>query len=282
MLGMTMGVVGSVRNGAGAADPAVLPFSAAAAAANNDSSSGEQHPLATVRDWAQRAAARIENDVADYSAILLKREAEGGTLGEPQRLLLKIRHQPFSVYVYFYEPEDRCGDEAVYVDGRHEGNLLAHTTGTMGAMLGTLSLKPDGLVAMEGQRHPLTDIGILNLTQRIAQAAENGLSDARCQVDIMPGQQVDDRNCRCIQIRNPADRERYMYSQWRVYIDDQWDLPIRFEAYDWPAQPGAEPLLAEQYTYSRFEWNNDFTDADFDIRNPRYGYAEGQRQEAIG
>lgn len=273
---MTMGIVSGTRAGADAAELSVLPVSAEAA--NRGSPASPQHSLADVLDWAQRAVDHIEREVADYSAILLKCEAEGGALGEPQRLLVKVRHQPFSVYVYFYDPSDRRGDEAIYVEGRDDGNLLAHTTGIMGTMLGTLSLKPDGLVAMEGQRHPLTDIGILHLSRRIAQAAEHGLSDTRCQVAIMRGQTVGDRSCRCIQVCNPDDRQRYLFSRWRVYVDDEWDLPLRFEAYDWPAEADAEPPLAEQYTYTRLTLNIGLTDTDFDVRNPRYGYAEGREQ----
>jgi hypothetical protein len=49
-------------------------------------------------------------------------------------------------------------------------------------------------------------------------------------------------------------------------------VPIRYEAYDWPTQPGATPQLIEQYTYLQLKLNNGFTDADFDIRNPQYGF----------
>jgi hypothetical protein len=69
-----------------------------------------------------------------------------------------------------------------------------------------------------------------------------------------------------------------LFSQWRVYIDDELDLPIRFEAYDWPVEADADPPLAEQYTYTRLRLNNSFTDTDFDVRNPRYGYAEGRKR----
>jgi hypothetical protein len=61
-------------------------------------------------------------------------------------------------------------------------------------------------------------------------------------------------------------------------IDGELDLPIRFEAYDWPTEPEAEPPLAEQYTYTKLKLNNGFSDTDFDVRNPRYGYSEGRQQ----
>lgn len=238
--------------------------------------SRDKHPLQSVLTWARGAAAKIEKEVPDYSAILLKREAIDGCLGDPQRILLKVRHQPFSVYVYCYDPADRRGEEAIYVAGRNDGHLLGHTTGITGALLGTMSLKPDGSIAMDGQRHPLTEIGILNLCRRIAQVAEKGVNHPQCQVEMSPGQKIGDRGCRCIQIRNPADRQQFLFSQLRLYVDDELDLPIRFEAYDWPDQPGGDPPLAEQYTYAKLKLGAGLTDLDFDVSNPRYGYAEGR------
>jgi len=280
MLGVwiAVGGVGEPRGVTNAAELPAMPVSTRTVTSSSGGPTDEQHPLLAVHRWANQAAARIEKEVQDYSAILLKRESDGGVLGDPQRLLVKVRHQPFSVYVYFYDPSDRRGDEAIYVAGSNDGNLLAHTTGITGMLLGTLSLQPDGLVAMEGQRHPLTEMGILNLSRRIAQAAEKGIQDVPCQVDITHGQKVGDRTCRCIHVRNPDDRQRFLFSQWRVYIDDELDLPIRFEAYDWPVEADADPPLAEQYTYTRLRLNNSFTDTDFDVRNPRYGYAEGRKR----
>jgi len=236
----------------------------------------KEHPLQAVLDWSQRTTARIESQVQDYSAVFLKREAADGELGDRQRMLLKVRHKPLSIYVYFFAPADRSGEEAIYVEGRNGGNLLAHTTGITGALLGTLSLAPDGIIAMDGQHRPLTEIGILNLCRRLTQVAEKGAQNAQVRVEISRDKKVDGRACRCIQITNPDDRKQFRFSQVRWYIDEQLDLPVRFEAYDWPAEPGADPPLNEEYTYTRVKLNNGFNDQDFDVKNPRYGYAEGR------
>jgi hypothetical protein len=58
----------------------------------------------------------------------------------------------------------------------------------------------------------------------------------------------------------------------RIYVDDELQLPIRFEAYDWPTQQGAEPQLIEEYTYMNLKVNQGFTDADFDVHNPAYAF----------
>ena len=58
----------------------------------------------------------------------------------------------------------------------------------------------------------------------------------------------------------------------RIYLDDQLNLPIRYEAYDWPDQPGDKPVLLEEYTYVNLKINQGLTDADFDVHNPQYGF----------
>jgi hypothetical protein len=281
VLGVCAALCGFDRTGpyACAAEAPPAPSASDSTAVSSTSSvRREKHALQPVLAWAKGAAARLEKEVPDYSAILLKRESLDGVLGDPQRILLKVRHQPFSVYVYCYDPADRRGEEAIYVAGRNDGNLLGHTTGITGALLGTMSLKPDGAIAMDGQRHPLTEIGILNLCRRIAEAAEKGVNFPQCKVETTHDQKIGDRGCRCIQIRNPEDRQQFLFSQLRIYVDDELDLPIRFEGYDWPVEPQGDPPLAEQYTYAKLKLSPGLTDTDFDVRNPRYGYAEGRQK----
>ncbi len=261
--------------------PAAEPPPASAGAAEHSDQkkpdAAAEQTMQAVLDWAQRTTTKIETEIHDYSAVFQKREAEDGVLGDPHRMVLKVRHKPLSIYAYFYSPADRRGEEAIYVAGQNGGNLLGHTTGITGALMGTLSLAPEGLIAMEGQHRPLTEIGILNLCRRISQAAEKGVKHGQCRVEVSREKKVDGRACRCLQITNPDDREQFRFSQIRLYIDEQLDLPVRFEAYDWPAAPGEEPLLFEEYTYAKLKLNPGLADQDFDIRNPSYGYVEGRQ-----
>ena len=55
-------------------------------------------------------------------------------------------------------------------------------------------------------------------------------------------------------------------------MDDELQLPIRYASYDWPAAPGQEPPLLEEYTYLNMKVNVGLTDADFDRGNKDYGF----------
>jgi hypothetical protein len=49
-------------------------------------------------------------------------------------------------------------------------------------------------------------------------------------------------------------------------------LPVRFEAYGWPASPGGKPPLVEEVNFRNVEINRGYTDEDFDPSNPNYAF----------
>jgi hypothetical protein len=229
------------------------------------------HPLAPVIQWAHAAHKRMEM-VADYSCTFVKRERIGDELTEHQYLAIKLRHKPFSVYVNFLAPASVKGQEAIYVEGQNDGHLLAHSTGLKDTLIGTLKLKPDGMLAMKGNRHPITEMGLLNLTGKIAKVCEQSVPFNESQVTYLPGAKVNGRVCTCIQILNPTPRTELHHHLRRIFVDDELQIPIRFETYGWPAKPGEEPPLEEEYTYLNLKFNHGFTDHEFDVKNPSYRF----------
>jgi len=230
------------------------------------------HALAPALETLRKAEAHLENNVRDYSAVLVRRERTGAKLGPRQSLRIKIRHKPFSVYVCALEPESQKGDEAIYVEGENEGKLLGHTTGVMGKMLGTLRLDPQGTLAMQNQRYPITEMGVLNFCRRLIRTLEEDLNYEECEVKLLPGQKVNERACTAVEIIHPVRREHFRFHLARVLVDDELKTPIRHESYDWPQKPGAEPEIIEEYTYTDIKLNPGLTDGDFDPRNPEYGF----------
>ena len=136
---------------------------AAAAAPALGPGQANEHPLMPVLRWAYAGMGNIEK-IQDYSATVAKRERIGGKLLDYQYMFIKLRQKPFSVYMCFLGPADLKGQEVIYVEGQNNGNMWAHGVGIQNTMFGTVSLKPDGPVAMKNQRYPLTELGILNMT----------------------------------------------------------------------------------------------------------------------
>ena len=231
-----------------------------------------QHPLEPALELAQRGLTQLRANVKDYSCTMVKRERIDGKLGEHQYIFAKIRHEPFSVYLYFLAPDDVKGQEVIYVDGRNDGNMLAHAGSGVRAMVGTVSLKPDGALAMQGNRYAVTEIGVENLAKRLVEVAEHDKQFGECEVNFFPNAKVNGRICTCVQVVHPVPRRNFRFHLARVFIDDELLIPVRYEAYDWPHEQGGQPVLMEEYTYMNVKTNNGFTDADIDPNNAAYKF----------
>ena len=145
-----------------------------------------EHPLMPALRWAKEGLVGIEK-IPDYTATLIKRERIGNTMGEEQYLAIKVRHRPFSVYLNFLAPASVKGRECVFIEGANNGKMWAHGTGMQKKMFGTVSLLPEGSFAMQGQRYPLTQIGILNLTKRLVEVAGEDVKYGECEVKFFKG-----------------------------------------------------------------------------------------------
>jgi hypothetical protein len=232
----------------------------------------QEHPLAPALRLAQQGLTNIDESLRDYSCTLVKREFIDGALSEPAYIFTKVRHEPFSVYMYFLGPQDVKGRECIYVADQNEGQLIAHEGGGVIGRLGTFHLDPQGRLAMRGQRYPITEVGIRNLTSRLIEVAEHDMQYGECEVKFFKGAKIDGRSATCIQATHPTPRKEFRFHMARIYVDDELQIPIRYEAYQWPTSPGGKPVLDEEYTYINMKINNGFTDADFDESNQNYQF----------
>ena len=240
--------------------PAATPFA------------GGDHPLKPALELAEKGLAGIQAKVEDYSATVVKRERIDGKLGEHEYMFAKIRQKPFSVYLTFLGPDSVKGQEVIYVDGRNDGNMLAHAGSGVRALVGTVSLKPQSMLAMSGQRYPITELGVENLTNRLVEVARHDSQFADCEVNFYPNAKVNGRVCTCVQVTHPQPKKNFRFHLARVFIDDELTIPIRYESYDWPLEAGGQPQLMEEYTYMNMKINNGFTDADFDPKHSAYKF----------
>jgi hypothetical protein len=226
-----------------------------------------EHPLAPVLRWAKEGLPAIEA-LNDYSATLVRRERVRGKLSGYEYLAIKIRHHPFSVYALFQAPASVKGQEVIYIAGQNEGNMWAHKA----RMAVTMSIHPEGIVAMSGRNYPLTEIGLVNLVRRLAEVGQEDVNYDGCEVKYFTQAKVSQRPCTVIQVVHPARRDVFRFHLARVFVDDELKVPIRYEAYDWPREPGGQPELLEEYTYLDLKLNNGFTDEEFSTQNPEYHF----------
>lgn len=217
------------------------------------------------------ALARLE-EIPDYTYRLRKQERVGGELLEPQTLITKIRHKPFSVYVRFTAPESVEGKEAIYVEGKNDGKLIGHGVGFQ-RLFGTQKLDPTGSIAMMGNRNPITDSGMKNLLLKLKTTLTNPQSISAYEFTLLDGTEpVDKRPCICAEMRNPRPTKDNLYARSKIYFDEEWRLPVRFQRWYWSSPTGGKELLVEDYTYEQVKFDCRLTDKDFDPENPEYDF----------
>lgn len=262
-----------------AAQPAAAPTNNAASAAPAPAAPVDQiaqaspdasNPMAPVINL-NLDALKVMEGVKDYSCVFIKRERVNGKLTDYNHIYMKLRHEPFSVYMKFLKPSGVEGREVIYVAGKNDGKMLAHSTGLQ-KLVGTLSLDPNGPYAMDGNAYPITAAGFKNLLERMLPAAERDGKQAReIEVQILTGAKVDGRPCTCAQVIRNVRRPETLYIS-RCYYDDELKQPVRTELYDWPTRAGGQPELVGEYTYTQLKFNLGFTDYDFDVKNKHYDF----------
>lgn len=210
--------------------------------------------------------------ISDYTYHLRKHERVGDDLQEPQFLLTKIRHQPFSVYLKFTNPANVQGKEAIYIEGQNDGKLIGHGVGFQ-KIFGTQKLDPKSALAMMGNRNPITDAGMKNILLKLKQnLARPEVTTAYQFVKLDDETLVDKRPCFCLEIRNSKPQRENLYARSRIAFDREWGLPVRFQRWYYSQPSGGKELLVEDYTYEQVKFNCGLTDKDFDPENPEYGF----------
>jgi Protein of unknown function (DUF1571) len=208
--------------------------------------------------------------VEDYTCTLYKRERISGRMTPLHIMSLKARTKPQSIYLKFQQPAQ--GREAIYIAGRHGSKVLAHDVGLNKILAGTLALEPTSSRAMEDCRHPITEAGIGPLLHTLAKRWAVELDPDETKVSFRDDLLIGPRRVTMIESAHPTRRPDFLHYMVRVYIDQELGLPIRFEAFDWPRHPGAEPELTEEYSYIHLKLNVGLGDIDFDVTNSTYSF----------
>ncbi len=241
------------------------------------------HPLDPALQMARKSLDHIRQNIADYTAVVIKRERVNGTLGEHEFMFTKVRNRkhengivkvPFSVYLNFLKPATVKGREVIFVEGSNNGNITAHEGGMRGRFLPTMNLDPHGMLAMQGQRYPITDFGFENLVVKLIEKGERDRQQSECKVEFLTGAKVGSSDCTVLVVTHPVARPHFDFHKAQIFIDDKLNIPVRYAAYSWPAdgrEAGDNDLL-EEYTYQNIKINVGLTNADFDPKNSSYNF----------
>jgi hypothetical protein len=208
-------------------------------------------------------AQKAYQNVRDYTCLLVKRERMNGKLPPNNVIDMKVRTQPFSVYLHWREPRSEAGQEVCYVAGQNGGKMRVHPKGILGSVSGFISLDPNDPRARQTSRRSITEAGIGNMIERFARAWENERRlPQETQVQVAD-YEYNRRRCTRVEIVHPNNNGHFLYYRDVIYFDKETHLPIRLEFYDWPLQANDPGQLVEIYSFANMRINVGLTDDVF-------------------
>lgn len=237
------------------------------------------YSLKIALDIARKSRERYREQNSDYISRLYRAERHGDELvGSTVQVKIRDRDEeaeiPFSVYLRYIEPEAIAGREVIYVENANDGNLIAHKEGALN--LFRLHLKPDSMLAMAGNKYPITMIGLENMLTQMIERGERELKHGECEVDIHPGHAVGEgeskRVCTLINIWHREKKPEFDFCLLQIYVDEELLIPIRYAAYTWPEEGTENYVLQEEYSYFDLQLNVGHSDAVFDPDNEAYDF----------
>ena len=235
-----------------------------------------EHPLAPLVAWANEGIQTFNSKIKDYSYVMIKRERIDGQLQDTSTIFMKVREQPFSIYIKYLKPEKKAGVEALYRKGYHNDQLLGHDVGIK-ALAGSLWLDPNGRMAMAGQKYPITTGGIPNLVKKMLESVSLDMKNDPQGKEtfvkfVEDGGNIDGRPCIRIDFLHPVQRPYFRFHRAEVYLDKEWGIPVRYAAWTWPTTKGGKLVLDEEFTFTKLKFNCGFTDWDFNEKNKEYKF----------
>lgn len=227
----------------------------------------ETHPFLPAMKMAAEAYEAVSR-LEGYEATFIKNELIGRQMLSSQ-CTVKVRHNPFSVYMKYVTPHE--GREVIYVDGQNNGNMLAHETG-FASLIGTVTVAPTDRRALDENRYPITSFGMKNMAHGVLVALLGDKTGEGGTVNLFPKAKIGDVACRAIEMSYAKPAPGRMFQSCRLYLEATTSLPIRIQNYTFPQRRNEAPQLVEDYFYTAVKTNVALVAQDFDVNNPRYNY----------
>jgi hypothetical protein len=201
--------------------------------------------------------------VRDYECRSVKHERVNGTLLPESVMVMKVRTQPFSVYLRCESPETDRGMEVCYVEGRNQGMMRVHPPGIQG-VLGFWSVDTHDPRVFAKNRHCITEAGLGNLLESTARYWEMERRINQTLVHICD-EELAGRQCTRIETIRPDHTAGAFYGYRCVlWLDKETHLPAGAETYDWPRSGSPEGgELLESYRFLELRCNIGLDDDTF-------------------
>lgn len=226
----------------------------------------EDAPLELLRIAREQCAEKITG----YRCVLVKQERLDGVLGKVQRVELRYRVEPHSVYMRWIENAGKAR-RAVYVRGRHanargEEVALIEPAGCIARLFVSCArVAVNGADARAASRHTLDHVGFVGTFSSLERVHALAMSREELELDFVGMGTIDGRPTYVLSRYLPyGDRDPgvgYPNAHLVLHLDQEWLLPVGIYTY---ADEKARVLLGS-YTMTEVEVNPEWREGAFEF-----------------
>lgn len=233
--------------------------------------SEEQHPIQPLLDMAEQRLVEFNAEVRTYQCIVHRKERVNGRLMARQAAVLRVRQNPFAVYLKVIGGE-ADGREAIYNPRRYGDQVIVKNGGRQFSFV-TIGLDPRSPLIMAETNYRVQDWGLAQGLQTVLNILKEEKKYSDVKVEYFEGAKADGRPAFGARITHPTYRQGMRFYQALVLIDEEMRLPVFYQAVSWPRPPSNRPLLIEEFSFTRWKFNIALDERYFWHKNPNYGFS---------
>ena len=246
--------------------------------------------MADVIARARAVRQAMSESLNDYTATFIKQERQSsGLLSEVTAMQMKVQTRfrdgvdsladsgevdlaPMRVFLRFTSPVSQAGRKVIWGQDLYDGKMAVHEVGML-LGLKTIWLDPNGMIAMQGQKHPISEIGMVKLVEKLIERGQQDLDTPGMEITLSEDHDFGGIKTEVLRIsRSVPTGDENGFSLAEIILDPERQLILQYRSLGWPEKAGDPAPLLESYTYENVQTNVGLTDADFDVNNPDYGY----------
>ncbi len=232
------------------------------------------HPVFVIGQDNGKAAARIESaiqtlskaienvqQIDEYSGMLVYREhSQDGVLLEPNFWKLKVRSNSTQIYCRNLKPWR--GTEVLFQKGKHDDKILVNCGEVYGCCIRLTRMDPTNAKSLCNLRYSFPEKNIYGLSKHYLAYMKKIKNRMAGKVRILNNCKINKRSCSKLEIRLNANT-KLQFSKLEIYIDQEYQIPVRFVGYGWQKSDTQKPPLIEEYTFVNLNISPAFTDHEF-------------------
>lgn len=206
-------------------------------------------------------AKRNYTAVKDYTCTLVTQERVKGRLEEQNIIQMKMKTEPFSVYMRWIAPKKSVNQEVAFIAGKNNNKMRVKSPNIL-KVLGWINVDLADPRVMEHSRHTILEAGLGNMIEQNIRHWESARKAGNTKA-TMSEAKYNDRDCLCVEVV-AKDKTGNPYCHTSVlYLEKKSKLPIRLENYDWPREGATRGDLLESFSYVNLQFNVGLKDEEF-------------------